>query len=159
MEDGTFWSAKASDYLRGYFCAAALAGYDMRAVAAWVSGADPHVPERILLAAGARQWALTLAELRSEAQKTTATVRMVMSRALAFMADPALAASVLPAPGDGFDIPAFLRDAGTLYMIAEATTEDAPVAPLFAAMATEIHYAAALIGQASRVGAAGPAAC
>ena len=157
MEDGTFWSAKASDYLRGYFCAAALAGYDMRAVAAWVSGADPHVPERILLAAGARQWALTLAELRSEAQKTTATVRMVMSRALAFMADPALAASVLPAPGDGFDIPAFLRDAGTLYMVAEAVTQDAPVAPLFAAMATEIHYAAAIIGQASAVGAAGPA--
>ena len=156
VEDGTFWSAKASDYLRGYFCAAALAGYDMRAVAAWVSGADPHVPERILLAAGARQWALTLAELRSEAQKTTATVRMVMSRALAFMADPALAASVLPAPGDGFDIPAFLRDAGTLYMIAEATTEDAPVAPLFAAMATEIHYAAALIGQASPSGRLDP---
>ncbi|HLN65866.1 MAG TPA: type IV secretory system conjugative DNA transfer family protein, partial [Streptosporangiaceae bacterium] len=23
VEDGTFWSAKASDYLRGYFCAAA----------------------------------------------------------------------------------------------------------------------------------------
>ena len=99
VEDGSFWSAKASDYLRGYFCAAALAGYDMRAVAAWVSGADPHVPERILMAAGARQWALTLAELRSEAQKTTATVRMVMSRALSFMADPALAASVLPVPG------------------------------------------------------------
>ena len=156
VEDGTFWSAKASDYLRGYFCAAALAGYDMRAVAAWVSGADPHVPERILIAAGARQWALTLAELRSEAQKTTATVRMVMSRALAFMADPALAASVLPAPGDGFDIPAFLRDAGTLYMVAEAVTEDAPVAPLFAAMATEIHYAAALIGQASASGRLDP---
>jgi type IV secretion system protein VirD4 len=102
VEDGSFWSAKASDYLRGYFCAAALAGYDMQAVAAWVSGADPHIPERILVAAGARQWALTLAELRSEAQKTTATVRMVMSRALSFMADPALAASVLPAPGHGF---------------------------------------------------------
>ena len=29
------------------------------------------------------------------------------------MADPALAASVLPAPGAGFSIPAFLRDAGT----------------------------------------------
>src|SRR6476469_7494260 len=34
-------------------------------------------------------------------------------------------------------------------MIAEAITEDAPVSPLFAAMATEIHYAAAQIGQAS----------
>ena len=52
MEDGTFWSAKASDYLRGYFCAAALAEYHPRAVAAWVSGADPHVPECILAAAG-----------------------------------------------------------------------------------------------------------
>jgi hypothetical protein len=141
VEDGSFWSAKASDYLRGYFHAAALASYDLRAVAAWVSGADPDVPERILLAAGARQWALTLAELRSEAHKTAATVRMVMSRALAFMADPALAASVLPGPGEGFSIPAFLDQAGTVYMIAEAITEDAPVAPLFAAMATEIHYA------------------
>ena len=74
----------------GYFCAAALARYDLRAVAAWVAGAEPDVPERILLAAGASQWAHTLAELRSEAHKTAATVRMVMSRSLAFMADPAL---------------------------------------------------------------------
>jgi type IV secretory pathway TraG/TraD family ATPase VirD4 len=156
VEDGTFWSAKASDYLRGYFCAAALGGYDMRAVAAWVSGADPHVPERILDAAGARQWALTLAELRSEAHKTTATVRMVMSRALSFMADPALAASVLPAPGEGFDIGSFLSGCGTVYMIAEVIGEDAPAAPLFAAMATEIHYVAALAGQASASGRLDP---
>jgi type IV secretion system protein VirD4 len=108
VEDGGFWSSKASDYLRGYFHAAALAGYDVRAVAAWVSGADPDVPEQILDVAGAHQWALTLAELRSEAQKTTATVRMVMSRALSFMADPALAAAVLPGPGEAFDIRAFL---------------------------------------------------
>jgi type IV secretion system protein VirD4 len=81
---------------------------------------------------------------------------MVMSRALSFMADPALAASVLPGAGEGFHIPAFLASAGTLYMIAEATTEDVPVAPLFAAMATEIHYAAALTGQASPSGRLDP---
>ena len=80
VEDGSFWSAKASDYLRGYFHAAALAGYDLRAVAAWVSGADPGTPEQILTDAGARQWALTLAELHSEAHKTAATVRMVSAR-------------------------------------------------------------------------------
>jgi type IV secretion system protein VirD4 len=156
VEDGTFWSAKASDYLRGYFCAAALAGYDLRAVAAWVSGADPHVPEQILAAAGAHQWALTLAELRSEAHKTAATVRMVMSRALAFMADPALAACVLPAPGAGFDIPQFLHDTGTVYLIAEAVSEEAPTAPLFAAMASEIHWIAAQTGQASASGRLDP---
>ena len=72
-----------------------------------------------------------------------------MSRALSFMADPALAASVLPAPGEGFSTFAFLTRAGTVYMIAEAVSEEAPVAPLFAAMATEIHHAAAQMGQAS----------
>jgi type IV secretion system protein VirD4 len=156
MEDGSFWSAKASDYLRGYFHAAALAGYDMSVVAAWVSGADPHVPERILTRAGAHQWALTLAEVRSEAHKTTATVRMVMSRALSFMADPALAASVLPGPGEGFDTGSFLNGSGTLFMIAESVGEDAPTAPLFAAMASEIHYTAALAGQASPSGRLDP---
>ena len=156
VDDGSFWSSKASDYLRGYFHAAALAGFDLRAVAAWVSGADPDVPEQILAAAGAYQWAVTLSELRSEAQKTTATVRMVMSRALSFMADPDLAASVLPVPGSGFNVPAFLRERGTLYMIAEAVSGEAPVAPLFAAMASEIHYVAAQMGQASPSGRLDP---
>ena len=108
------------------------------------------------MAAGVRQWAYTLAELRSEAHKTAATVRMVMSRSLAFMADPALAACVLPAPGTGFDIPGFLAEAGTVYMIAEAVSEDGPVAPLFAAMASEIHWIAAQMGQASASGRLDP---
>jgi len=72
-----------------------------------------------------------------------------MSRALSFMADPALAGSVLPRPGGGFDIPAFLAGRGTVYLIAESVSEEAPVAPLFAAMAAEIHYVAAQLGQAS----------
>ena len=41
------------------FHAAALAGYNLHAVAAWVTGADAHVPEQILTYYGARQWALT----------------------------------------------------------------------------------------------------
>jgi hypothetical protein len=81
---------------------------------------------------------------------------MVMSRSLGFMADPDLAASVLPAPGAGFSIPGFLRDAGTLFMIAEAVSEEAPVAPLFAAMAAEIHWIAAQMGQASPSGRLDP---
>ncbi len=156
VEDATFWSSKASDYLRAYFHAAALAGLDLRAVAAWTAGNSPGEAEQILLAAGADQWAFSLAELTSEAQKTAATVRMVMSRALSFMADPALAASVLPGDGDGIGIGAFLAGSGTLYMIAEAISEDAPVAPLFAAMAGEVHYQASQIGQASPSGRLDP---
>ena len=148
VEDASFWAAKASDYLRGYFHAAALAGLDLRHVARWVSGTRQEEPEDILLSTpgAARHLADQLAEMRGEANKTISTVRMTMSRALAFLADPSLAAAVLPEEGQSLDIPEFLREAGTLYLIAETRGEDAPVAPLFACLASEIHYIAALAG-------------
>ena len=98
IEDASFWAAKASDYLRGYFHAAALAGLDLRHVAAWVSGSRPEEPEEILYstAGAATHLADQLAEMRGEANKTISTVRMTMSRALAFLADPSLAAAVCP---------------------------------------------------------------
>src|SRR5579859_6946756 len=148
VEDASFWAGKASDYLRGYFHAAALAGLDLRHVAAWVSGSRPEEPEEILYstAGAATHLADQLAEMRGEANKTISTVRMTMSRALAFLADPHLAAAVLPQPGQSLDIPEFLRETGTLYLIAETRGDDAPVAPLFACLANEIHYLAALLG-------------
>ncbi len=149
VEDGSFWSAKASDYMRAYFHAAALVGGDMRLVARWVGGAEPEDPESILRASGAEQWAVQLAELRGEAQKTAGTIRMTMSRATACVTDPALMLAVLPAEGEGFDFAEFLRNRESLYLIAEAQGDDSPVAPLFACFCSELHYAAALIGQAS----------
>ena len=71
---------------------------------------------------------------------------MTMSRALAFLADPALADAVLPAPGRSLNLENFLYERGTLYLIAESRGEDAPVAPLFACLASELHYTAALLG-------------
>jgi type IV secretory pathway TraG/TraD family ATPase VirD4 len=146
-EDASFWSSKASDYLRCLFHAAAVAGGDMRLVTRWALGsAEPA--EDLLARAGADQWAAELAELRSEAQKTAATIKMVLSRALGFMTDPALARCVIPAgERGGVDVEGFLREAGTMYLIAESEHDDSPVAPLFAAMAGEIHYTAAQAGQ------------
>ncbi len=149
VEDASFWSSKASDYLRAYFHAAALAELDLRAVARWITATGNVEAEIILAGAGTEtgwQWASQLAELRGEANKTAQTIRMTMSRALAFLADPALAASVLPAPGGSLDLDEFLRQAGTLYLIAETRGGDAPVAPLFACLASEIHHTAALTG-------------
>jgi len=148
VEDASFWSAKASDYLRAYFYAAAADDLDFRYVAWWISGAASTQAEDILnsIPDPGPQWAAQLAELRGEANKTAQTIRMTMSRALAFLADPALAASVLPAPGQSLDLEAFLHQAGTLYLIAETRGEDAPVAPLFACLASEIHHTAALAG-------------
>ena len=149
VEEGTFWASKASDYLRAYFHAAALAGLDLRAVARWVTGMNSTDAETILASTGTDtgwHWASQLAELRGQANRTAQTIRMTMSRALAFLADPALAASVTPAPGQSLDLEDFLRQSGTLYLIAETRGEDSPVAPLFACLASEIHYTAALAG-------------
>lgn len=66
----------------GRFAAAALAKWDLTAVADWVLGGDATEAEKILRSSGHDQWAAQLAELRNEAQKTTATIRMTMSRAL-----------------------------------------------------------------------------
>ncbi len=156
-EEASFWSGKASDFLRCLFHAAALAGGDMRLVARWALG-NAEAAEDILDGAGADQWAAELAELRGEAQKTAATIRMVLSRALGFMTDPALARSVVPVghDGSGVDIGDFLAGSGTLYLIAESEHDDSPVAPLFAAMASEIHYTAAQAGQAMAGGRLDP---
>ena len=107
VEDATFWASKASDYLRAYFHAAAADG----------PGPAPRRPlghrrrqrprPRTSSTASpgpGTQWAAQLAELRGEANKTAQTIRMTMSRALAFLADPALAASVLPDPGQSLDL-------------------------------------------------------
>jgi type IV secretion system protein VirD4 len=148
VEDASFWASKASDYLRAYFFAAAWEGLDLRYVARWISGTASTEAEDILasIPGPGRQWGAQLAELRGEANKTAQTIRMTMSRALAFLADPALAESVLPGTGQSLDLEQFVRQPATLYLIAESRGEDSPVAPLFACLASEIHYTAALAG-------------
>jgi hypothetical protein len=47
VEDTSFWSAKASDYLPAYFHAAAPAGLGLRHVARWVSGEHDQEAEDI----------------------------------------------------------------------------------------------------------------
>ena len=155
-EDASFWSSKASSYLRALFHAAALAVADMRVVVAWALG-NAADAEEILAQAGNVQWALELGEMRGEAERTAATIKMVLSRALAFMTDPKLMRSVLPGADEAeFDIVAFLQQQGTVYLIAESEHDDSPVAPLFAAMAGEIHHVAAQLGQTAPAGRLGP---
>lgn len=72
IEDASFWSSKASSYLRALMHAAALAGGDLRLVVSWALGSAEDA-EHILAGSGALQWAAELAELRSEAARTTAT--------------------------------------------------------------------------------------
>ena len=158
--DNKFFHTSARAYMRVIFHAAALtAGGDMRLVARWANSAatgGAAEAERIVRDHGAGDWATELAQLHGPAERTNATNEIVMGQMIGFMADPALAEAVLPS-GDDLDLETFLRQAGTLYMIADpAGNEEPPLAPLFAALCTEVVHEAARIGQASPGGRLDP---
>lgn len=148
-EGSDFWSSKASDYMRAYFCAAALGGGDLRDVNRWISGRDTWQAPAILMMNGRTEWAASLAQLAGPARKTAATILMVMGRALAFMADPRLQECVLPRPGEGFDIGHYLTNSGSLYLVAQSAGEESPLAALYACLTSEIHFQAGLIAAES----------
>jgi type IV secretion system protein VirD4 len=149
MEDSNFWQREAGVSLQALFTAAALGARDMRKVGRWI-GSARETPEAtaILAQAGRVDWASKLAELNGPAEKTAATIRMVMSTALAFLADPDLAAAVMPAASaPAFSIPDFLASSGTVYMIASSNgDDDSTLGPLFAALADEIMHTATRMG-------------
>jgi type IV secretion system protein VirD4 len=144
-EQEDFWAQQASEFFRAALMAADLVGGDMRLVGRWLMGSAEDA-EAILERAGQDQWATSLAQLRSPAERTISTIRLLHNKALSFLGNPALAASVLPDKQNAFDIPGFLAACGTLYLIAEAQTEEAPVAPLMACFLNEVHYTAKLAG-------------
>jgi type IV secretion system protein VirD4 len=144
-EQEDFWAQQASEFFRAALMAADLAGGDMRLVGRWLMGTAEEA-EAILERAGQVQWATSLAQLRSPAERTISTIRLLHNKALSFLGNPALAAAVLPQPGQGLDIEDFLAACGSLYLIAEAQTEEAPVAPLMACFLNEVHYTAKLAG-------------
>jgi type IV secretion system protein VirD4 len=148
VEEGKFWASKASDCLRALFQAAALAGYTMREVYLWAGGfADVREAEDILIRCQRGEWAVNVAQLRGEAQKTAETIRMTLTRALQFMGIPELARCVVPERG-GIDFTLFLGAGGTLYLIAdgEGPGEDAPLAALFGCLSSELRWHAVQMG-------------
>ena len=152
VEGGEFWSQKSGDYLRALFFAAAYARRQgvmlgLATAARWALTDASREAEEILVDAGAHDWAAQVHELQGAAEKTAATIRMYMSNALGFLMDPALAQAVTPEDPDdpGLDLESFARGHGTLYMIATGQGEKSPLAPLFACIASEIHFTAGLI--------------
>ena len=153
IEDGAFWAAKTSDYLRAFFYAAAYARtkgvtYGMTTTARWALSGASQEAEDILQDAGAHDWSAQVQELRGPAEKTTQTIRLYMQRALSFLFDPSLARSVSPRTDDdsALNLESFVRRPNTLYLIASGQGEQSPVASLFAALTNEIHYTAGLAG-------------
>ncbi len=126
--------------------AAALDGRTMTDVYQWAHGIDDAVPEQILTAhpSAAEGWLGPIREIRTPG-RTADSIRMTVTRALAWLADPAVAAATSPGPGEGFDVAEFVSGRNTLYMIG-AGRDEAPIAPLFRAFAEYVHDRAAFEG-------------
>ena len=148
-EGEDFWAAAIELWLQTLLHVAALRRGSMDLVHYW---ALSRTPDSFLAAVGgaggeAERWGTLIRDLMtSAATKTTDTIRYMTAANLAFMLDPVLREAVTPEPGPGMFSPAgFVRDGGTLYLIAESRDErPSPVAGLFAALVTEIYHEAAL---------------
>jgi type IV secretion system protein VirD4 len=145
VDKGDWFGERAGAYLRALFCAAALDGRDMLAVARWAAGMEVAEAQEILHRHGREEWVRELGQLRGTARRTIESIQMTMAAALGFLADPALQECILPGPGE-LDIGEFLREGGTLYLVARKQGKTAPLAPLFAAIASEVQYQAVLLG-------------
>ena len=148
-EGEDFWAAAIELWLQTLLHVAALRRGSMDLVHYW---ALSRTPDSFLAAVGgaggeAERWGTLIRDLMtSAATKTTDTIRYMTAANLAFMLDPVLREAVTPEAGQGMFSPAeFVRDGGTLYLIAESRDErPSPVAGLFAALVTEIYHEAAL---------------
>jgi type IV secretion system protein VirD4 len=146
MQDMAFWIGKASAVLACFLHAAALDQRAMTDVYRWAHGIDANVPEQILAThpGTARSWLGPLREIRRPG-RTADSIRMTVTRALAWLADPAVASATSPGPGEGFDVADFVSGSGTLYMIGSGR-EEAPIAPLFRAFVEYVHADATFVG-------------
>ena len=148
-EGEDFWAAAIELWLQTLLHVAALRRGSMDLVHYW---ALSRTSDSFLAAVGgaggeAERWGTLIRDLMtSAATKTTDTIRYMTAANLAFMLDPVLREAVTPEAGPGMFSPRdFVRDGGTLYLIAESRDErPSPVAGLFAALVTEIYHEAAL---------------
>jgi type IV secretion system protein VirD4 len=146
LHDMAFWIGKASSVLASYLHAAAIGGRTMHDVYEWAHGVDDAIAEQILAdnPRAASGWLGPIQEVRRPG-RTSDSIRMTVTRALAWLADPAVAEATSASPGEGFDVAEFASGRNTLYMIGSGR-EEAPIAPLFRAFAEYVHDGAAFVG-------------
>ena len=127
----------AAAALAGGLHAAGLARADMGSVWAWAYGDKTLVHEATGHPAASLPLLGALTEL-DRPGKTANSVRITMSKALAWMAVPRLRDMVTGPGARPFDVPAWIDSCGTLYMISPGG-ELSPAAPLFRCFTSYVH--------------------
>ena len=146
-EGEDFWASATTLWLQTLLHVAALRGGTMDLVCYWALQRTPRDFLSSISGAGgeAERWgALIRDQMTSSASRTTDTIRYMIAANLGFMVDPVLRDAVTPGPGM-FSPRDFVRDGGTLYLIAESRDDrPSPVAGLFAELVIEIYHQATL---------------
>jgi type IV secretory pathway TraG/TraD family ATPase VirD4 len=121
VENGGFWEGKTRVALQALLHAAAL---DQRTTAdlfGWTLDANTALDAVTILRnnpAAATGWAESLDATIHSDPRTRDSIWQGVSLALSALADPRVLAAVSPADGEQFDPAEFLRDRGTLYLLA-----------------------------------------
>jgi type IV secretion system protein VirD4 len=144
--EGERWDVHGRRVLAVLLHAAALGGYRMRDVGAWVAAPD-KARAQVLAALVTSPRAAEMRRAAEHAIDTTPRTRdgvmLAIAPALAWVTRPAAAAAGDPDDGDGlFDVTDLTDRAGALYLLGD---DDGTVAPLVGALVAEIaHQARAL---------------
>ena len=150
------WFEKKGDVaLMALLHAAAIGGYTITDVYRWVQLDGHENALRVLAGRPGNELLIALLNRMFAENKTAGSVRETIDLSLSWAVIPSLAAAVTPRPGEAFDLGEFLAENGTLYLIA-AGDEDSPVAPLFRAFTSWVHWEAGLIGSIAPAGRLDP---
>jgi type IV secretory pathway TraG/TraD family ATPase VirD4 len=123
VEGGDFWQGQTEAVLRGLLHAAALDGRPARDLYRWsLDAAAAADAVGVLNRPGAAEgWADALEQAVRSDPRTRDSIWLGVRQALAALADPRVLAAVSPRAGEEFHPDTFLRDRGTLYLLATAS--------------------------------------
>ncbi|MFM2721692.1 type IV secretory system conjugative DNA transfer family protein [Microbacterium mcarthurae (nom. nud.)] len=154
VESGGFWEGKTRTALQALLHAAALDGRPPSELFRWTL--DPTAAaEAVAILTNSTQaaigWADSLGAMIDSDPKTRDSIWQGVALALGALADPRVLDAVSPGPGEDFDPETFIRDRGTLYLLATGAGAGASAA-LVAAFVED------LIETARRIAARSPGA-
>lgn len=140
VSDSDFWAGQTETALRCLLHAAALDGRRAPDLYRW--SLNPALAEDAVTiltreSGAASGWADALDAAIHSDPRTRDSIWLGVRQSLAALADPDVLHAVDPAPGEEFHPAAFLRDCGTLYLLAAAVTSGSS-GPLVAAFVEDI---------------------
>lgn len=121
VENGGFWEGKTRTALQALLHAAALDGRPPTELFRWTLDPAAAADAVAILSASsdaATGWAESLDAMLQSDPRTRDSIWQGVSLALAALADPRVLEAVSPSEDEQFDPEAFLRDSGTLYLLA-----------------------------------------